>query len=554
MDVAENQDLDTLSPCLADALLGLYDCYLDPAKIIHLIHLLGSWLGEEENQSAIPNFETHSEKIWRLLTQHITGKINQDAPAPPPKDRFYIDKNWHALDGDRAGEDLGHHLNSEDLNRVKEWLRSEQNGPLLLRLYDEEAEKQTAPDLFPKLLLLFPLDTDAAVPEGAVAMAQPSQVVLSETLETLFADSFNITVAERAVLRRLVMGEKAPQIAEALGIKPDTVHTHIKNLGQKLGVSTQIEILATVRAVEASLRTDTTAPTPTQADQNLLDLGNGHKVEFATYGPADGRPVFYIHGFMAGRNLPETINSILAKQKTRLIAINRPGVGRSTLCGGDAQEHLKHTLVSMAKLMEHFGMLYMPMITDGSGLIYALEFMRQYPGRCTQILGLDPTPPVLQESDLNQFVGLFHKSMVANFNSRQIAQTLLQLAYEDGKNLTDANAFINWHIFRQEEKKLFSPSKADIEARWQNFQENMVNQFQHLIFDADLIKTDFVTFPDGSNLRSPITLFQTDDSAYIKPDAVGGLADKLSARLIHAGETQPYIEGQIAEILSMMQP
>lgn len=444
--------------------------------------------------------------------------------------------------------ELKDRLNAEDLKRTKAWLNSPRQDPLLLRLYEGEEDELAGAGPLPTLMLIYPLPDRVSAPSDAVAFAKPSSVSLDETLESLFEESFKVTAKKIAVLRRLVMGEKAPQIAEALGVKAETVHSHIKNLGQKLGVSTQIEILATVRAVESGL--ESSKRQPVALGGNLLDLGDGQHLEFATYGPEAGQPVLYVHGFLAGRNLPQTIEPMLAEHQIRLIALNRPGVGRSSLTSDQTQEHLDHSLRAMAHLMEHFGALYMPVITDGSGLIYALEFARQYPGRCTQILALDPTPPVLNEADLDQYIGLFHKGMVANFSSRQILQTVLQLAYEDAKALKDADAFVDWHFFRQEDGKMASPSRNDVEARWQNLQENLVNRFQHLIFDADLIKTDFVTFPGGSNLRPPITLFQTEDSAYLRPDAVGEFADQLSAPLIEAGPTLPYIEGQMAKILS----
>lgn len=102
MRPTHGQNLDAARPCLSDALLGLYDCYLDPAKITYLIDLLGSWLGDDQGQSAIPQFESHSEKIWLMLTRRMDADPAHGEAKHLPDGCFYIGATMTPLDGPYA--------------------------------------------------------------------------------------------------------------------------------------------------------------------------------------------------------------------------------------------------------------------------------------------------------------------------------------------------------------------------------------------------------------------------------------------------------------------
>lgn len=61
-----------------------------------------------------------------------------------------------------------------------------------------------------------------------------------------------LTPRERQVLRALMVGSRSAAIAEALGISPHTVRTHVQNTFAKLAVSTRLEAASLAR--EAGLR------------------------------------------------------------------------------------------------------------------------------------------------------------------------------------------------------------------------------------------------------------------------------------------------------------
>jgi DNA-binding CsgD family transcriptional regulator len=65
---------------------------------------------------------------------------------------------------------------------------------------------------------------------------------LTEVLQQLFG----LTAREAAVLRALVQGETLPQTAQRLGIKLQTVKTHLQHIMQTMGAARQAELVKQV--------------------------------------------------------------------------------------------------------------------------------------------------------------------------------------------------------------------------------------------------------------------------------------------------------------------
>src|SRR5215217_2993358 len=73
----------------------------------------------------------------------------------------------------------------------------------------------------------------------------------------------------------------------------------------------------------------------------IITLKDGRKLGFALYGPATGQPVLYFHGTPSSRLEPLLLNAydinlvtLLESAAVRLIAVDRPGMGLSSLHTG----------------------------------------------------------------------------------------------------------------------------------------------------------------------------------------------------------------------------
>lgn len=63
-----------------------------------------------------------------------------------------------------------------------------------------------------------------------------------QTLCAKAARTYDLTRREEDVLRLLVEGRTAPQIAEELVVSPNTVKTHVRNLYRKLGINRRADL------------------------------------------------------------------------------------------------------------------------------------------------------------------------------------------------------------------------------------------------------------------------------------------------------------------------
>jgi pimeloyl-ACP methyl ester carboxylesterase len=65
--------------------------------------------------------------------------------------------------------------------------------------------------------------------------------------------------------------------------------------------------------------------------EGRIRVRDGRKLGFATFGPADGRPIVWLHGTPgAKRQIPEDARLAAEEVGVRLIGIDRPGTGLST--------------------------------------------------------------------------------------------------------------------------------------------------------------------------------------------------------------------------------
>ncbi|HAU3668146.1 MULTISPECIES: alpha/beta fold hydrolase [Legionella] len=68
------------------------------------------------------------------------------------------------------------------------------------------------------------------------------------------------------------------------------------------------------------------------ANDNLsIKLNDGRQLGFAEYGDTNGQPIFYFHGFPGSRLEAGHLHDIAASNRYRLIGIDRPGMGLSSI-------------------------------------------------------------------------------------------------------------------------------------------------------------------------------------------------------------------------------
>ena len=229
------------------------------------------------------------------------------------------------------------------------------------------------------------------------------QEALGETL----GEVFNLTSAERGVVRALVEGLDAKAISAERGTSEGTVRGQIKTILAKMNARTQSEVIRLVM----SLRDVSETAKPAQ-DQSLatpaiqrtgwlqeevwkpfktLTLPDGRRMDFHDMGPASGAPVLYSHmGYCMARWHGPMLR-LAYKTGLRVICPIRAGYGHSENIDPKA-DVLATTRSDTKHLLDHLRIERLPYLTQGNDLIFAADFAGHYPGVISEIIGLCARP------------------------------------------------------------------------------------------------------------------------------------------------------------------
>lgn len=153
-----------------------------------------------------------------------------------------------------------------------------------------------------------------------------------------------LTDKEREICTALFDGYSPRQIAEKLGNSLNTVKYHLKSIFEKTGIKKQadlVRLLEQAYQLERELERQLGGGSQLIIDQprhmtlrmnqhppkQKLVRACGRAVAWREYGPADGKPLLWMHGAYGCGRLWPPIAAALEEGGLRAIAIDRPGYG-----------------------------------------------------------------------------------------------------------------------------------------------------------------------------------------------------------------------------------
>ena len=129
--------------------------------------------------------------------------------------------------------------------------------------------------------------------------------------------------------------------------------------------------------------------------------GDGRTLTYCLWGPADGAPVFWLHGAPGSRFMRHRDESY-ERTGARVITYDRPGYGGSTRLPGRPVVHAAADVVAIADALE-FGEFAVGGVSGGGP--HALAVAAQCGGRvarCATVVGIGP----YGVADLDFFAGM----------------------------------------------------------------------------------------------------------------------------------------------------
>lgn len=208
-----------------------------------------------------------------------------------------------------------------------------------------------------------------------------------------------MTAAELRLLKQLICGAGLAEAARADGVSHETRRTQFKSLARKFGARSQAEL--TSRAiVQLLLETGTARPPAREgtddrfialADEFLpgarcheLQGADGARHRLIDLGPADGRPVVFLHPQILPDFRPEDLDLLRAHGMRFIVPLRH---GAMSVAGPDmsADEHLDHACAGIELARAHFAGGRADLLACLSGAAFGIEYARRHPERVASL-------------------------------------------------------------------------------------------------------------------------------------------------------------------------
>lgn len=244
---------------------------------------------------------------------------------------------------------------------------------------------------------------------------------------------------------------------------------------------------------------------------------NGRRLAYARYGTAGGAPVFYFHGGLSSRLDIAFADAACQRCGIDLIAIDRPGIGRSDFQSG---RRLADWPTDVAAVADDLGMSRFAVLGWSGGGPYVLACLQALPERIAAAAIVAGMAPVTERVRLNE-LGMLADRLLFPLSRRAppLAAILLALARLQSGALIRASLLQSVSAAdRTLLAALPTPAVTDF------FFEALRGGVRGTVCDYRILGGDWKL--DWQSL-GPVTLWQGEDDVLVPPAHAKALADAL---------------------------
>ncbi|MEN8169022.1 MAG: alpha/beta hydrolase [Pseudomonadota bacterium] len=124
--------------------------------------------------------------------------------------------------------------------------------------------------------------------------------------------------------------------------------------------------------------------------EHLIQLTDGRNIAVLEQGPADGKPVIYLHGAPGSYRDHSDFDELYRQQGLRMVSVNRPGTGSSTASGGWGALSFA---ADLRQVLDQLSISKATVIGFSAGGLYGCAFAHQYPERVERLALLSSVGP-----------------------------------------------------------------------------------------------------------------------------------------------------------------
>ena len=519
------------SPDLAKVLLSFYECLTDPSQLDSLMEMLTSWLDDADSAVVSPKLDYHADHAWRLLGEFAPV----DEEVTSELDGLDVTTFKTAEDVQSALKDQ---IRPDELEKLDSWLANDaQATALLLRVMTDQTTE----------LVVFSRD-----PATEGYLCKRTGADFQTIISKFVADSFELTHAEFVLVQELLQGGTLREIAGRLGKSWETTRSQVKTLTNKLGVSSQADILRMVNQAATLMPTQKgRVPSQTQMTNGKLTRPDGRTLVYEVDGPRSDKTLVFLHGMTQGRHWPEKARRLAVSRGWQIVRISRAGRGGSSVNAKENKALLQDHVDDVMAVMDHEGIASFSILGTADGFSVGYPIALQNPERVRSIIGLEVVPPILSRKVIDGFSGKMKTFGLACLYAPKTVKFILGIAMHKLARMEDR--YDGTHPLIGVELRKFEDEEG-IHADDLNFQDLMMHNAEGMWRDASYSCVDWADAPAHTNLRPRAVLIHCANSLMKSPGHIDVFAQRIGAPIQRIDNYLPYISAYLALVLDTLEP
>ena len=175
-------------------------------------------------------------------------------------------------------------------------------------------------------------NTDEAGERQQIIVIDALDYQWSKRAAQMLVTSFALSPAEVEIVRSLLGGHTLREIAELSGRSEHTVRNQAKSVLAKTGAPNQVDLIRLVAFLinaDTGRKPSSISPDADTLPYEMMTMSTGLEMQLFQAGPANGRPVIFLHGMLDGISPLQVAQRHLIRRGIRVLAPIRPGYGLS---------------------------------------------------------------------------------------------------------------------------------------------------------------------------------------------------------------------------------
>jgi pimeloyl-ACP methyl ester carboxylesterase len=266
----------------------------------------------------------------------------------------------------------------------------------------------------------------------------------------------------------------------------------------------------------------------TDLETQFHTLPDGRKICYAEYGDPRGRPLYYFHGWPSSRLQGKLLHGIGLEQGIRIIAADRPGIGKSS-----PQEHrtLRDWPPLLTQLADHLGHDQFLVMGVSGGGPYALAAAHWLPERVLAASVVGGAPPLREFPDRSDLLFPYRILLRLRPIAPLVMTPLLPLSrYIASQNPTDAPLRWCFRWVSPCDREAIN-NHEDLQVVMGSFREGVLQGGTQVIRDADIYTSDWGI--EFEQIRTPIDLWHGAQDRNLPLSMIRQIASRIPSATTH---------------------